>query len=95
MISYDRLPEHMQDVAKRYVEHGIMPGHFLWAVLRHDLVEAFMRADDINSECMRDWAVWLFDDIPSACHGDGDKIRAWIQDTDGVRTETLKVVSRA
>jgi len=77
-ISYSRLPEHMQDGARRYVERGIPPGSFLTAVLENDLLGAFKRADDENAACMRDWASWLYNECPAGAQGSPEKVAAWI-----------------
>lgn len=78
MIRYDRLPEHMQDDARAYVERGRLSGGFFRAVIGNQLVEAFGRADGVNAAAMQDWARWLYNDAPSACWGSPEKISAWI-----------------
>ena len=78
-IRYDKLPEHMQGGARRYIEHGIAPGHFLTAVLENNFVRAFMCADETNTARMRDWADWLYNDAPGGCHGSRDRVEAWIE----------------
>lgn len=78
-IDYSSLPAHMQDGARRYIEHGIPPGHFLQAVLRNDFMEAFRRADDVNTECMRDWAVFLSSHAPIGCYGSPEHVADWIK----------------
>ena len=74
---YDRLPEAMQEHARDYVEKHQEVGGFLTAVLSNDLVGAFARADRDNLAAMGDWTLWLFNDIPSACWGTPEKVRAW------------------
>ena len=76
-INYDNLPEHMQYAAKAYIEGGVWPGDFLRAVLKNDLVEAFVRADNVNSICMRDWAEWVYS-IPRTAWKNSENIDAWI-----------------
>lgn len=78
MTSYTRLPAHMQDTARRYVEAGIPGGSFFTAVVSNDFMQAFSRADDSNTDAMRDWAMWLYNDAPCGCYGSQDKVRAWI-----------------
>ena len=77
-VDYSFLPEHMQDGAREYVELGRSPGDFLHAVLCNNLVEAYGRADTTNTECMHDWACWLFNEAPSACWGSPEKVKAWL-----------------
>lgn len=77
-MNYSKLPEHMQYGAKMYIEHGVEPGGFLFAVLCNDLVEAFGRADGENQEAMRKWAQWLYKDCPRNAWGSEDKVNAWM-----------------
>ena len=76
-VDYSRLPEHMQDGARGYVEHGWEPGGFLYAVLCNNLVDAFGKADGYNFDRMHVWAGWLFNEAPSDCWGSPAKVAAW------------------
>jgi hypothetical protein len=78
-VSYERLPEHMQAGARRYIEQGIPPGGFLEAVLANDLVGAFARADEVNRGAMRAWTLWLYNDIPSSAWGDPSMVDEWME----------------
>ena len=77
-VDYSRLPEHMQDGAREYVERGLEPGGFMLAVLCNDLTLAFGRADTINAAAMAEWARWLWNEAPSQCWGSRTKVEAWI-----------------
>lgn len=77
-IDYSRLPSHMQEGARLYVEDGIEPGGFLMAVLCNDFVGAFSRADAVNGEFMRDWAEWLYNEAPSTCWGSREKVESYM-----------------
>lgn len=76
--TYDRLPAHMQDGARRYIEQGIPPGSFLLAVLENNFTRAVSGADEINRQHLQDWAHWLIWDIPSAAWGSRSKVNAWM-----------------
>lgn len=78
MINYDKLPEHMREGARLYIEEGIDPGSFMVAALANQLVEAFARADETNAAYMRDWASWLYMDCPRVARGSIEKVEAWI-----------------
>ncbi len=78
-MKYDQLPEYMQGGAQRYIEHGIVPGDFLTAILENDFVHAYGIADETNTACMRDWAAWLYNDCPSAAWGSHEIVIAWIE----------------
>lgn len=64
-VAYD-LPEHMVSVARDWVEKGWLPGDFLEAVLKNNLMDAFARADAENTSSMLLWAQWLWD-LPRMC----------------------------
>jgi hypothetical protein len=75
--SYTRLPVHMQEAARLWVEYAASPGRFLFAVLNNNLVNAFNCADEKNLAEMRAWVSWLYNDIPGDCWGSKEKITAW------------------
>lgn len=76
-VDYMGLPEHMRATAERYVEDHEMPGDFMQAVLRNDLVAAYGRADANNTAAMGAWATWLFNECPSKAWGSKEKVEAW------------------
>ncbi len=78
MANYDRLPEHMRETARLYIENGYAPGHFMTAVLCNDLVEAAGRADRENQRALFDWACWLYNDVPTPAWGSLEKVQEWI-----------------
>lgn len=78
-ISYELLPEHIREGMKLYVEQGVPPGGFCQAALANELVEAFRRADDVNTECMGDIAAWLYTQCPRAARGSREAVDAWIE----------------
>ena len=77
--NYDRLPEHMRDGARLYIEQGIAPGGFLTAVLCNDLAGAASRADGVNQRYLFDWAQWLYNEIPSEAWGSEDTVNTWMK----------------
>ena len=83
--NYDRLPEHMREPARLYIEEGELPGGFLTAVLCNDLVEAFDQADEENKSRMSDWVLWLYNDIPMPAWGTPTKVLAWSNEQRALR----------
>ena len=73
------VPAHMVDGLVMYVEHGILPGSFLLAVLQDSFVEAAVRADEINKRCFFQWADVLWNELPWDCWGSPEMVRAWIE----------------
>ena len=76
-IDYSILPEHMQHGAKLYIEHGIISGSFLTAVMENDLVYAFGAADETNRFAMFDWARFLYNEAPVNCWGSRENVEKW------------------
>lgn len=91
MFDYAKLPLHMRDGMKRYIDYGIPPGSFLIAVLCNDLKGAFMRADNVNADRMRDFVDFLYNEAPSQCHGSPAVVTAWMTagGLEGLRKPTL------
>ena len=77
MSNYDNLPEHMRDGARNYVESGIPPGGFMRAIMANDFLEAAGRADHINVEALKSWALFIYNDVPRECHGSYERVDAW------------------
>lgn len=71
------IPDYMQGGLKRWIEHGIVPGRFLCAVLQNDLVEAVGRADDLNSQLLPQYIKYLWNYAPSGCFGSVEKFNDW------------------
>ena len=73
------IPDRMMPGLERYINEGIMPGHFLTAVLENDLAEAFGRADTENLKNMRAYVGYLYNEAPIDCWGSPAKVREWIE----------------
>lgn len=71
------LPAHMRDGMILWIEHGIMPGSFLQAVLENDLIDASILADDQNLKRLRDFSIYLLNCAPHGCYGSKEKVAAW------------------
>lgn len=61
----------------RYVEHGILPGSFLTAVLEDKLVESAMCADDNNLPRLHMWADIMYNAVPRAARGSHGVVAEW------------------
>jgi len=79
-INYSTVPEYMQPGLKRYIENGIRPGDFLYAVLCNDLVAAYLNADDTNRKYLGNYAWWLIQECPIGAWGDKDTVEKWMTD---------------
>ena len=72
------IPAHMLNSVRLYVLRGVPPGGFLTAVLSNDLSGAAGKADDENFAALGSWARFLYNYVPSGCHGSTAKVDAWI-----------------
>ena len=77
-MEYVQLPNGLQDGMQRYIEYGILPGHFLTAVLENNLSNAVMRADVNNLKELPNIVKWMHWEIPSDAHGSEIAVKAWI-----------------
>lgn len=73
----DHIPEHMQYSVRSYLFDGAPPGDFLEGILKNDLVHAAGHADQINSNRLFDYAMFLYH-APKLCWGSEEAIKNWI-----------------
>jgi hypothetical protein len=64
MFNVSKLPPHMQESVKAYIERGELDDEFLRAVLLNQLVQAYRFADHINRDLMLLWAGFLYNEMP-------------------------------
>ena len=72
------IRQEMMEALERYLDHGIPTGGFLRAVLAHDLMEACQRSDHWNLPNLPAYAAYMYNEIPSNCHGSYKIVDAWI-----------------
>ena len=69
-IRYDLCPNFaMAGGLERFIEHGLLPGNFLTALLSNDLLEALGFADLTNRACIYEWAMWIYNHWPAGAKG--------------------------
>jgi hypothetical protein len=80
-VDYSSLPEHMQEVAREYVEQGIEAAHhdFFYELLTNDLFGVFQFGDGINIANLKVWMTWLYNEPPGTCWGSPAKVDAWVK----------------
>ena len=81
-IDYSTVPgtEVMRTAVLRYIEHGASPGHFLTAVIQHDLFRAVERAATANQALLVDWVRWFYNKAPGGCHGSKERMTIWMEE---------------
>lgn len=75
-LRYRHVQESVETI-DRFVEHGIPPGGFIYAVLTNNLKESFMRADTHNREYLFDIVSYCYNEIPAAAWGSVEKYNEW------------------
>lgn len=71
------IPERMAGGLARWIEHGVLPGEFLQAVLRNDLREAVGRADAENLAALPAYIGYLYNEAPGGCWGSLEHMTKW------------------
>jgi hypothetical protein len=77
MNYYDNIRPDIRESLDRYAEHGVPVGGFLTAVLCNYLMEAVGRADKYNRETLYEICMYVYNEMPSACHGSLASVVAW------------------
>jgi hypothetical protein len=78
-FNYARIPANMLESLRRYIDHGVLPSHFLRAVLFNDLAGACARADDQNIELLPVYIAWLMNEAPATCWGSQAIVTAYVE----------------
>lgn len=82
MINYSKVPvDYMVPGLRRYIEAGIEPGGFLYALLCNDLFGAVARADCDNKKRLVQWCQFIYNELPAGCWGSEENVAAWMRKT--------------
>lgn len=73
------MPERFAEALVRYCGERQPCGHFLMAVLKNDLREAFSRADHEALQALPSILGWLYNEAPGGCHGSPEKVKEWLE----------------
>ena len=74
---YNELPEHIREGVRNWLEAGITPGSFLRALLRNDLFQTVLRADDINRAELLHIIRWFVQYAPEGSYGSAKVFSQW------------------
>lgn len=79
LIDYDRLPKHIQEGMRNYIENRCRPGGFLHAVLSNDLTGAVARGDASSVAGLRDIVMFLLNEpVDGICWGSPGAVTRWL-----------------
>lgn len=84
------VPEHTFYALDRYIFSGGGPSDFLYSVLTNNLKKAVEHADSSNREALVTIVMYLLNRVPSTAWGDEDTVSRWLDDTQNVRTRTVR-----
>jgi len=73
------IPPTIRESLDRYANEGCPTGGFLKAVLANDLMQAFAKADMDSMEAMPAIVGYVYNSMPSNCHGSYDIVAAWVE----------------
>jgi hypothetical protein len=73
------MPPHLIRSFERYVNERIETGKFLRSVLENDLNQAVCRADYMNFRLLPVIVRYVYNELPSTCWGDKEKVAAWLK----------------
>lgn len=73
------LPRHMWDTIIEYIVQGRPVGEFLEAVLCNDFMKAVAKADIVNSQRLKDYAIFLYSVAPAGSFGSPSAYQEWVR----------------
>lgn len=76
--NYKHIPPAILEGLTRYAEEGVPTGEFLQAVIANDFLMAVGRADIMSMRGLPAIACYVYQELPSRCHGSRAVYRAWI-----------------
>jgi hypothetical protein len=88
------LPEGTEESLCLYADHGVPLGSCLEAAVANDFLEFFKRADVEHTAAAQAIASFIYNKMPSECHGSRAVVRAWVALTQAIRTEDPSAIER-
>jgi hypothetical protein len=78
-IDYSKIPHWALESLNAYAQKGRPPGGFLTSCLANDLTNAFGRADEDSTAALRHIVAYIYNCVPSGCHGSYQRVEEWIE----------------
>ena len=75
---YKNIPPGIQGGIKNYLQRRKRPGGFLSAVIRNDLREAFLRADNHSLRELKNIVLWFYWNAPAVSWGSSEAMEEWL-----------------
>lgn len=77
------IPERMLHSIRNWIDHAVVPGQFLTAIIENNLKEAVGYADDENFRNISAYVGYFYNEAPMACWGSPENMKQWIADKKG------------
>ena len=94
-INYSKLPFHMQEGMRAYLEIGRPTGDFLFYILSNNFVAAAYHADNINQHLLLSYCNFLYNEVPKEAWGKEETVWAWLKHRGFVGLEVTEGVEYA
>ena len=85
---YDAIPKRIMEALERYEHGGVLPGHFLQAILHNNLFVTVWRADDDSYAALKQIVHYVYNEMPGNCWGSKDVVNEWVLKTSPTRGRT-------
>jgi hypothetical protein len=76
-IDYNTIPPLVRAALHKHAHDHQHTGDFVTAVLENNLMEAIGQADANSLAAMRSILSYVYNELPSNCHGSPAKVKAW------------------
>lgn len=73
------IPGYMHTAILEYVVEGHPTGDFLRSLFSNDLMRTYGHADGTNKAVIDRYVRFLYNDLPSDCHGSAQIVSEWIK----------------
>lgn len=77
VVDYDLCPNQNGDSFQYWVEMARPLGGFCMAMLENDFIEAATRADPMNRQLLREYALFLRSQLRFGCYGSKRAVKEW------------------
>jgi len=88
------VPNHTKYSIENYLLHGLPPGSFMEAVICGELFQAVNCADTENERQLAEITRWFVHKAPWQAWGSVSRMKDWMQDLDGRRSEYVKEIEK-
>lgn len=87
------IPSRMESGIKMWIDHGVMPGGFIRAIIENDLRSAVERADSENLANIPAYVSYFYNEAPMMCWGSKERVENWaamkLKEREGAESSAL------